>query len=313
MRRQADLFIVVACSLLLTAVILAVPSAGAARILLGLPFVLFFPGYTLVAALFPGKDDLDPIERVALSFGLSIAVVPLIGLALNYGPWGIRLTPILVALALFILLAAAVALARRRALRPDDAFSLALNIRPWLQASFPNKLFGLGVVTLMLGLGLIAYSAATSRGASEAFTEFYVLGPGGKAEGYPGVMKVGDGAPVILGVVNREGKDLTYLVSRDVEGEIVPWSRDISLADGERWERRIAIVPRRAGDAQKVEFLLYREGDAEPYRRLHLRIDVERLTEAPPSDTPTPAPEDTPTPAPEDTPTPTPIPSFIIP
>jgi len=38
------------------------------------------------AALFPGKDDLDGIERIALSFGLSIAVVPLMGLALNYTP-----------------------------------------------------------------------------------------------------------------------------------------------------------------------------------------------------------------------------------
>jgi len=30
----------------------------------------------------------DGIERVALSFGLSIAIVPLIGLVLNFTPWG---------------------------------------------------------------------------------------------------------------------------------------------------------------------------------------------------------------------------------
>jgi uncharacterized membrane protein len=33
---------------------------------------------------------LDGIERIALSFGLSIAITPLLGLALNYTPFGIR-------------------------------------------------------------------------------------------------------------------------------------------------------------------------------------------------------------------------------
>ena len=65
------------------------------RIPLGLVMVLFVPGYTLIAALFPKKADLEGIERTALAFGLSIAVVPLIGLGLNYTPWGIRLEPVL--------------------------------------------------------------------------------------------------------------------------------------------------------------------------------------------------------------------------
>jgi uncharacterized membrane protein len=68
------------------------------RIIIGLPFVLFFPGYALVAALFPKKGDLGSIERVAFSFGLSIAVTVLVGLILNCTPWGISLYPILLAL-----------------------------------------------------------------------------------------------------------------------------------------------------------------------------------------------------------------------
>jgi uncharacterized membrane protein len=60
------------------------------RIILGLPLVLFLPGYALIAALFPRKDDLDGIERIALSFGLSIAISPLLGLGLNYTPFGLR-------------------------------------------------------------------------------------------------------------------------------------------------------------------------------------------------------------------------------
>ncbi|MEM1772724.1 MAG: DUF1616 domain-containing protein, partial [Desulfurococcaceae archaeon] len=37
----------------------------------------------------------------ALSIGLSLAVVPLIGLILNYTPWGIRLLPIVTSTTVF--------------------------------------------------------------------------------------------------------------------------------------------------------------------------------------------------------------------
>jgi uncharacterized membrane protein len=97
---------IVAALVLLTDLFILIPALAATpiRSVLGLPMVLFLPGYALIAALFPGKDDLDGIERLALSLGLSIAVVPLIGLGLNYTPWGIRLIPILVSLSVFTFL-----------------------------------------------------------------------------------------------------------------------------------------------------------------------------------------------------------------
>ena len=77
------------------------------RYVLGAIFVLFLPGYSLIKALFPGKE-LGNIERTALSMGLSLAIVPLTGLILNYTSWGIRTTPItLILLTLTIILATA--------------------------------------------------------------------------------------------------------------------------------------------------------------------------------------------------------------
>jgi hypothetical protein len=70
---------------------------------LGCIFVLFLPGYGLVNLLFPRESNLDTLERLALDVGISLALVPLIGLALNFTPWGIRLIPIMVSLAGFIL------------------------------------------------------------------------------------------------------------------------------------------------------------------------------------------------------------------
>ena len=76
-----------------------------ARYVLGSLFILFLPGFSLVELLFARphthfiwKGELDALERLALSVGLSLALVPLTGLALNYTPWGIRLLPIALSL-----------------------------------------------------------------------------------------------------------------------------------------------------------------------------------------------------------------------
>ncbi len=104
-----------------------------ASIILGLPFILFFLDYLLIFALFPMKKDLDDIERKALSLGLSIAVISLIGFALDYTPFGIRLYPVVFSLLSFILLMSAVAMHRRKASSSEEVFApLALiSISKW--------------------------------------------------------------------------------------------------------------------------------------------------------------------------------------
>ncbi|PXF56444.1 MAG: hypothetical protein C4B59_16880 [Candidatus Methanogaster sp.] len=92
------------------------------RVVLGLLLVLFLPGYSLVAALFPRSADLDGVERVALSFGLSIAIVPLIGLGLNYTQYGIRLVPVLLGLSVFTILLALAACVRREMVSEAERF-----------------------------------------------------------------------------------------------------------------------------------------------------------------------------------------------
>lgn len=75
------------------------------RIALGAIFVLFLPGYALIKTLFPSKvpfptssENMDNIERTALSIGMSLALTPIVGLILNYTPWGIRSTPVTLSL-----------------------------------------------------------------------------------------------------------------------------------------------------------------------------------------------------------------------
>jgi len=96
------LVLVTACATLLSIYVLpSIYPLVIIRWILGSIFVLFLPGYVTVQALFPEGKELDSIERVALTIGLSLALTPLIGLVLNYTPWGIRLNPIVTALTLF--------------------------------------------------------------------------------------------------------------------------------------------------------------------------------------------------------------------
>lgn len=252
------------------------------RIVLGLPFILFFPGYTLIAALFPRKSDLDAIERVALSFGLSIAVVPLIGLVLNYTPWGIRLYPILISLSLFIFGTSAIAWQRRRRLVPSERLSLAFNLSlQWGGSSKLDRVLSIILVMAILGaIGTLAYVIATPK-VGERFTEFYILGLSRKAEGYPRELKLGEEGKVILGIINREHEPMGYKAEIRINGvknkEIGP----IKLNHDEKWEEVVSFLPQKVGENQKVEFILYkiRElGKEGKHTLLTLRFDKDKLS-----------------------------------
>ena len=179
-----------------------------------MPFILFFPGYLLIAAMFPRKDDLNGIERFALSFGLSIAVVPLIGLGLNYTPWGISLVPVLIALTAFVFLLSGITFFRRWKMSREERFipTFEVELPVFTEMSvFERVVSVILVVAILFTAGSIAY-VATVHKTGEKFTEFYILGPDGKAGGYPTDLTVGQQAQVIVGVVNHESSTVNYTI-----------------------------------------------------------------------------------------------------
>ena len=94
----ASLVLIAVASVYLSDVL---PPITYVRYVAGSILVLFAVGYATVEALYPEEGSLSDLERLALSVGLSLAVVPLIGLALNYTPWGIRLGPVLTSLVVY--------------------------------------------------------------------------------------------------------------------------------------------------------------------------------------------------------------------
>ena len=287
---DADLKLVCALTIL-TIIFVLVPgiNPGHVRVVLGLFMVLFIPGYTLIAALFPAKDDLDGIERFALSVGLSIAVVPLVGLALNFTPLGIRLVPILVSISVFTLLMVTVSVFRRNALPEGSSFMVPFEqiyneIKDELFMAPANKIYKILdivlVISILLSVTMLVYVVVTPK-EGEKFTEFYILGPDGMADDYPTELSVGKEALIFVGVVNHEYRTVNYTMNINMDNGVTAgmdnvniFNTDLSISHNETWENPVAFTPTMTGEDIKLHFLLYKDGNlSAPYRSLHLWVN----------------------------------------
>ena len=329
-RLPADLAAVVVLTLLtIGAVSLPGIRETPIRILLGLPFVLFLPGYAFIAALFPEAGDtpeqsseatnpienaapssandgiptgdgddaqrsgIDGIERVALAFGTSIAIVPLIGLVLNFTPWGIRLAPIVISVSGFTLTASAVAARRRWALPTEERF--VVPYQEWIttgrtelfepESQGDAALNVLLVLSVVLAVGSVGYAVAVPP-QGEEFTEFYLLteDEDGElvADNYPTTFVQGESRSVVVGIGNNEYEPTNYTVvvqlqevetvtranvtaanESAVDNETRVLNREqldrfsTQVAHNESWQQRQPIIPTITGENLRLQYLLY--------------------------------------------------------
>jgi uncharacterized membrane protein len=299
--------------------------------------MLFIPGYVFIAALFPeagtrtADDDtatseqseaaitdhseqsasetaaaieaensgIDGIERVALSFGTSIAIVPLIGLILNFTPWGIQLFPVVVSLTGFTVVTTYVAARRRLALPPETR--LRVPYQQWLRTA-RSELFEpdtrkdtvlnvLLVCSLLLATVSVGYAVAVPK-QGEAFSEFYLLTEteDGElvADNYPQEFRPGENHTLTVGIGNHEHEPVSYTVLVFAQNVVVENNSTTVLAEerlhrfqprvaaNETWHRKHSVAPTLSGENIRITYLLYKETPpANPstenaYREAHL-------------------------------------------
>ena len=128
------------------------------------------------------------------------------------------------------------------------------------------------VLAILGTLGMLGYTIANPP--RERLTEFYILGLNGEASGYPAQLTVGEEGKVIVGIMNKEKGTTTYRLEVRIDGAIVNQVGPITLERDREWEEIVGFTPQQAGDKQKVEFLLYQQGQTEAYQSLHLWLDV---------------------------------------
>lgn len=337
-RLPADLAVMLAIvGLTGLSIFLPVVNQSPLRVLLALPVMLFIPGYVFIAALFPeagpraedantstaGQSDttiseqtdrsasetaaaieaegggIDGMERVALSFGTSIAIVPLIGLILNVTPWGIQLLPVVVSISGFTVVTAYIATRRRLAVPPASRFNVPY--KEWLRSA-RSGLFEpdtrretvlnvLLVCSVLLATVSVGYAVAVPK-QGEAFTEFYLLTEteAGElvADNYPQEFVAGESQTLTLGIENHEHEPVSYTVLVFAQNVAVENNSTTVLAEerlqqfqptveaNETWLREHTVTPTLTGENIRLTYLLYRgspptnPSTENAYRELHL-------------------------------------------
>ncbi len=124
------------------------------------------------------------------------------------------------------------------------------------------------------------YYVSTAAKTGEMFTEFYILGSGGKAEGYPREMVQGEEKEVIIGIVNHEYRTVTYCIEVRMGDYLKNYKRSLKIEHEQKWEESVSFSSEEPHENLKVEFLLFKEEDNEPYRSLHLWVNIRQKTPA---------------------------------
>lgn len=165
MRGHRDLRIACAAAVVCALVGLLLP-VDAVRALFVVPLALLLPGYAVATATFARRDLSRPLLAL-ISLSLSLALLALGSLLLNYTPGGIRALPWAILLVVIVVGGCAVAARRREAAGPAPAWRWP---RPRALA-LALSLGGLAAVIAAVALAAATVPAKNAIG----FTELWVL------------------------------------------------------------------------------------------------------------------------------------------
>lgn len=248
-------------------------------ILFALPLTLILPGYTLTQTLFRrGKLEQQPdtannhpslsefkmwhpvgnVDRIVLSFGLSMAIDVLIGFLLNLLPVGLDRLSWTLALALFTTIFAlwAMFLRRKDVVTMPSADASRLRII-WVDGA----LFGLALLVIISSVWL---SLIRPIQPQPSFTQLWML-PANQAD---------KSCAVSLGVQSFETAAETYHITLAVNAtQTNNWS-SIVLAPQQKWVQVVPITPG-ANTSLFIEAQLYRASQPNNvYRDVHLTLYI---------------------------------------
>mgnify|MGYP000518799651 CR=1 FL=1 len=280
------------------------PLEGVPLAAIAIPFLLFVPGYAVVASLFPTRDPkyehhrLIATERIVYSVAASICLAIIVGVNLEFTPWPIRPTPVVTALAIVTVLATVIALYRRYRRTPTGSGQPSNPYGASRNSGGGTDGDGIQLGTIVVALAVVVTFASVTLVAAqpqrgETYTEFGLVTENEtgvlEASGYPEQITLGESEQLYFSVTNREMETTEYIVVVQLTrtaptGEVIERARldtyDNRTAAGDRWLQRHTVTPVLEGERLRLTYLLYRDSLPEQptaenaYREAHIWIDV---------------------------------------
>ena len=193
---------------------------------LGIILILFLPGYAIVSVIFPKKDYLYGIERLALSFAFPLIGLVIILFLTNSTTVLISLKSLSITISVFTIIIVLIGYIRRRRAADNERFYVNFC------GSKTRK-----ILTIILILSIIlAISTAVYvifKPNPNGSTEFNLLSPFGNASVYPTNLTVGENGTVILSIVNNESKTVDYHLVINSNGVVIS-EQNLTLTNGEK-------------------------------------------------------------------------------
>ena len=126
--------------------------------------------------------------------------------------------------------------------------------------------------SIIISSGMLAYAKMTRE--KETFTMLYLLGPDGKAEGYPTESLLNVPLNVTVGIENHELRDVVYVLQMKADEEVIE-ELNVPLTNGESWQKNMTYTRQELKDGRsKLEFALFKQKPEDfPYRSVHLYIE----------------------------------------
>jgi uncharacterized membrane protein len=210
-----------------------------ARFVLGVPNILFFPGYALISFAWPEKTA-GGIERIAVSVGFSIVSSIVATLIIHSVSGDIELPSVTIMLCGLTLAGSGMTTVRR--MKVPEAQRFAVQIKDefkFMKALTPREKVISSILLCILVVSVVAtYSSFSNPVRGERFTELYILDSGGHTLNYPVTLKLGQNASLIIGLFCHENTKTTYTIMVGIEGSE-------SVAYCTTWDTVFAITPGR--------------------------------------------------------------------
>ena len=251
-KHPTDLIIVILWSIIAAVVALALPDGNILRMILGIPLVIFLSGYALVSVLWPGiktevTKSIDDLERIALSFGLSMVLISITGLVLSYSPLGVTFESSLYSNLIITLILVSIAFFLRNRLPEDQRFYLNILFFNRILPEGKNEKIFVAVIVICLIIAGISFAILImTPGVDDKYSEFYILDANGTAENYPTNLTTNDAGQVIVGLKCHEYETTNYEIIIGIEEantiiENNDWSLPFDLISMNRSTRTVIL------------------------------------------------------------------------
>lgn len=274
----------------------------------GILLMLLLPGYATVAAIFPNRHhqglaaigespdepSLTITERIALSFGLGVTLLALLGLLIALSPWGFSTGLSATLVVLTVVVGTAIAIQRGHGTVYDPGIPIRVHVSRLAGPSHSQRgrfLSLLLVASIVLALGSLGVAILIPN-HDAAYTEFSVMKP--DAAGDPvaaGYTMDGQSASspheYFLTIRNQEHASAAYTVivreerlSAGPSATITESSEQrriqVTVAAGDSRQIQATVTPDLDGGTRRIAFYLYRGsaprdvGSDSAYRELYV-------------------------------------------